>query len=65
MTSFNKITLVQMDGSLTLEEFAKAVDMAVDSCNQIHEMQKTALKGEYLMIKEEVEEKEGSEGAGE
>mgnify|MGYP001069778127 CR=1 FL=1 len=65
MPSFNKITLVQMDGSLTLEEFAKALDMAVDSCKQIHEMQKTALKGKYLLIKEEVEEKEGNEGAGE
>ena len=65
MPSFSKITLVQMDGSLTLEEFAKAVDMAVDICKQIHEMQKTALKGEYLLIKEEVEGKEGSEGAGE
>jgi len=64
MPSFNKITLVQMDGSLMLEEFAKALDMAVDSCKQIHEMQKTALKGKYLLIKEEVEE-EGSERSGE
>jgi len=65
MPSFNKITLVQMDGSLMLEEFAKALDMAVDSCKQIHEMQKTALKGKYLLIKEEVEEEEGSERSGE
>ena len=65
MPSFNTITLVQMDGSFTLEEFAKSLDIAVESCRQIHEMQKTALKGKYLSIKEEVEEKEGSEGAGE
>jgi len=65
MPSFNKITLVQMDGSLTLEEFGKALDMAVDSCKEIHEMQKTALKGKYLLIKEEVEEKEGNEETGE
>ena len=65
MPSFNKITLIQMDGSLALEEFAKALDIAVESCKQIHEMQKTALKGKYLLIKEEVEEKGESEGADE
>jgi len=65
MPSFNAITLVQMDGSFTLEEFSKALDIAAESCKQIHEMQKTALKGKYLSIKEEVEEKEESEEAGE
>jgi exosome complex component RRP41 len=65
MPSFNKVTLIQMDGSLTLDEFEKGLDVALKSCKQIHEMQKTALKGKYLSIKEEVEEKEGSEGAGE
>lgn len=65
MPSFNTITLVQMDGSLTLEEFAKALDMAVESCKQIHEMQKAALKAKYISIKEEVEEKEESAEAGE
>jgi len=64
MPSFNTITLVQMDGAFTLEEFSKALDIAAESCKQIHEMQKTALKGKYLSIKEEVE-KEESEEAGE
>jgi len=65
MPSFNTITLIQMDGSFTQDEFAKALDMAVESCNQIHEMQKTALKEKYLSIKEEVEEKEESGGTAE
>ena len=65
MPSFNTITLVQMDGSFTLEEFAKALDIAAEACGQIHEMQKTALKGKYLSIKEEVEEKGEVEEAGE
>ena len=65
MPGFNAITLIQMDGSFTPDEFAKALDMAVESCKQIHEIQKTALKEKYLSIKEEAEEKEESEGSGE
>ena len=42
MTQFGEITLCQMDGHLTEEEFGTAVDMAMEGCRKIHEMQKQA-----------------------
>jgi exosome complex component RRP41 len=47
MTQFGDITLCQMDGHLTEEEFGTAVDMAMDGCRKIHEMQKQALIDKY------------------
>ncbi len=47
MTQFGEITLCQMDGHLTEEEFGTAVDMAMDGCRKIHEMQKQALVEKY------------------
>lgn len=55
--SSNAITLIQMDGDLSPDEFEKALSMAVDGCKKIHEMQKEALKRKYLLIKEAVEGK--------
>lgn len=56
MPGINAVTLLQMDGSLTLEEFQKAVKMAMEGCKRIYEMQKEALKSKYVAIKEEVQE---------
>jgi exosome complex component RRP41 len=53
MPSLNAISLLQMDGKLTHEEFEKAVNMAVEGCKQIYPMQKEALKAKYVGIKEE------------
>ncbi len=47
MTQFGDITLCQMDGHLTEEEFGTAVDMAMEGCKKIHEMQKQALVEKY------------------
>ncbi len=47
MPNFNNITLLQMDGELTMEEFNKCLDMAVDACRKIHDLQKEALKTKY------------------
>jgi len=55
--STGAVTLIQMDGNLSPEEFQKALSMAVEGCRKIHEMQKEALKRKYLLIKEAVEEK--------
>ena len=55
--STGAITLIQMDGKLSLEEFEKAFSMAVEGGKKIYEMQKEALKRKYLLIKEAVEEK--------
>jgi exosome complex component RRP41 len=56
MPSFNVVSLLQMDGQLTIEEFQQALNLALDGCKQIHGLQKEALKAKYQTIKEEVEE---------
>jgi exosome complex component RRP41 len=60
MPSLDAITLLQMDGILTPDEFQKAVDMAMGGCKKIYEMQKEALKTKYMVVKD-VEEKEEEE----
>jgi exosome complex component RRP41 len=57
MPSLDAITLLQMDGILTPDEFQKAVDMAMGGCKKIYEMQKEALKTKYMVVKD-IEEKE-------
>ncbi len=59
--SMEKISLLQMDGSLTREEFEKAVYMAVENCKKIYEMQKTVLKQKYLTVGEDAEGLKGKE----
>jgi exosome complex component RRP41 len=36
-----------MDGHLTEEEFSRALDMAVEGCKKLHELQKQALIEKY------------------
>ncbi len=52
MPALNAITLLQMDGVLSQEEFEKAVDLAMGGCKKIYEMQKEALKTKYMVVKE-------------
>jgi len=56
MPNLNAVTLLQMDGSLTIEEFEKAIDLSIDGCKQIYILQKEALKSKYVSVKEAVEE---------
>lgn len=56
MPNLNAITLLQMDGILTTEELEKAVNMSMDGCKKIYDMQKEALKTKYMVVKEEGEE---------
>jgi exosome complex component RRP41 len=56
MPNLNAVTLLQMDGILTPDEFEQAVNMAMEGCKKIYAMQKEALKTKYMTIKEEVEE---------
>ena len=56
MPNLNAITLLQMDGSLTIDEFEQVVNMAVEGCKKIHGLQKETLKAKYVAVKEEVEE---------
>ncbi|TET63795.1 exosome complex exonuclease Rrp41 [Candidatus Bathyarchaeota archaeon] len=52
MPNLNAITLLQMDGILTLEEFEKAVNLALKGCEKIYTLQKEALKAKYMNVKE-------------
>lgn len=56
MPNLNAVTLLQMDGILSLDEFEAAVNLALEGCKKIYDMQKEALKTKYVSIKEEVEE---------
>ena len=57
MPKLEKITLLQMDGILSIKELEKCVEMAIKGCKQINEIQKEALKKKYDLVKEEVEKK--------
>jgi exosome complex component RRP41 len=56
MPKLEKVTLLQMDGIVSTEEFDKCVDLAIDGCRQIYEIQREALKKKYGLAEEEVEE---------
>ncbi len=52
MPNLDAITLLQMDGILSLEEFEQAVNLALEGCRKIYTMQKEALKAKYVNVKE-------------
>jgi exosome complex component RRP41 len=52
MPNLNAVTLLQMDGILTPEEFEKALNLALEGCKKIYAMQKEALKTRYVSVKE-------------
>ena len=56
MPNLNAITLLQMDGNLSVDEFETAVNMAVDGCKQLYTLQKEALKSKYVTAEEAEEE---------
>jgi exosome complex component RRP41 len=63
MSTANAITLLQMDGMLTGEEFEQAVNMAIDGCKQVSQIQREALRAKYVVAKEaEAEKEEAEEG---
>jgi len=58
MPKSNIISLLQMDGQLSEEEFVQALEMSIGACRKIYDMQREALRGKYLVVREETEEKE-------
>jgi len=56
MPNFDSVGLLQMDGLLTVEELEQTIDLALDGCKRIYQLQKEALRGKYLAIREEVQE---------
>jgi exosome complex component RRP41 len=47
-----QILLLQMDGHLTLDEFNRALDLAIKGCHTISEMQKKAIMEKYQKVEE-------------
>ncbi len=45
--STDEIVLLQMDGNMTREEFDHAIEMAVNACHEVHDLQVDALKRRY------------------
>ena len=56
MPNLSAVTLLQMDGVLTVDEFEQVVNLAFTGCKQMHTLQKEALKSRYVAIKEDVDE---------
>jgi exosome complex component RRP41 len=52
MPKLEKITLLQMDGILSSDETIEVIEMAVEGCKQVYEVQREALKKKYGMIEE-------------
>ena len=50
MTPNGDLTLMQMDGNLTPDEFRKAVEMAMKGARDIYELQRRALVEKYSLI---------------
>ncbi len=61
MPNLNAVTLLQMDGTLTQEEFESTVNLALEGCKKIYVMQKEALKTKYVNVSEENTEEEEAE----
>ena len=61
MPKSNAIGLLQMDGSMTEAELDQALDMAVNACRTIYEMQRDALRRKYHIEHEEEEKEEVAE----
>jgi len=49
-----RITLLQMDGHMTREEFRQALQLAMKGCQQLYELQKEALREKYSSTPKEV-----------
>jgi exosome complex component RRP41 len=47
------VTLLQMDGIMTSEEYEKALNLALEGCKRLYEMQREALKKKYASEEEE------------
>ncbi|MHC1585389.1 MAG: exosome complex exonuclease Rrp41 [Candidatus Syntropharchaeia archaeon] len=47
MTRTGEITLLQMDGHFTREEFKKGLELAIKGCKEIYKVQREALIGKY------------------
>jgi len=61
MPKSNAIGLLQMDGSMTESEFNQALEMSVNACRTIYDLQRDALRRKYHIEHEELEKEELAE----
>ncbi len=61
MPKSNAVSLLQMDGSFTEEEFKQALEMAINACRKIYDLQREALRQKYHVVGEESEKEEIAE----
>ncbi|MCC6015748.1 MAG: exosome complex exonuclease Rrp41 [Desulfurococcaceae archaeon] len=54
MPSLNKITMIQLNGVLTPQEFKQALALAMKGIKQIYELQKEALRKKYVEVGEQI-----------
>lgn len=60
MTSDGEITLLQMDGDVTQEEFKTAIELCKDGCRQILAMQQETLRNKFSKLEDvEISDDEG------
>ncbi len=57
----DRVTLLQMDGDMTAEEFDQAMELAIGACKEIYEIQRDALKRRYSTSLEDYEDNEEDE----
>ena len=48
MPNLGQITLLQLDGVLTPDEFKKCIEIGIDGCKQVYEIQKNSLREKYF-----------------
>ena len=48
--TLNKLSLLQMDGIMTRDEFKQALSMGINACMKIYQMQVSALKSKYAQV---------------
>jgi exosome complex component RRP41 len=61
MPKLEEVTLLQMDGILSTDETVEAIELAIEGCKQVYEIQREALKKKYGMDQEEGDEEESEE----
>jgi len=48
MPNLGKITLLQLDGVLTADEYKKCIELGLEGCKQVYDIQKNALREKYF-----------------
>src|ERR671922_1110479 len=58
MPHLDEVTLLQLDGILTKDQFNECVDTAIEGCKKVYEIQKQALMQKYFGNETEVKEEQ-------